>query len=37
MEVVFGHPVPLGKLDQLLALQALVLEEIQGEVKTVKK
>ncbi|MFN3346929.1 MAG: LptF/LptG family permease, partial [Candidatus Bipolaricaulaceae bacterium] len=23
MEVVFGHPVPVGKLDQLLALQAL--------------
>ncbi|MGC8905266.1 hypothetical protein [Thermus sp.] len=33
MEVVFGHPTPVGKLDQLLALQALVLEEIQGEVK----
>lgn len=33
MEVVFGHPVPVGKLDQLLALQALALEEIQGEVR----
>jgi len=33
LEVVLGHPIPASSLDQLLGMQTVALEELQGQVR----